>query len=120
MVILITVICVGFSIESTLKLEQRFDPMWFVPERTHLFKYLEQRRTYYPTMGFEAGLYMGSLNYSQEIGQIKKVSDLLIQADDVGTEVTSWVDPFRDYVYKNFRKGKESLIHCNILLFKSF
>lgn len=56
-------------------------------------------------MGFEAGLYMGSLNYSQEILQIKKMSDLLKQAD-IGTEVTSWVDPFGDYVYRYFQKGK--------------
>lgn len=84
--------------------------MWFIPERTHLAKYLEQRKKYYPTMGFEAGLYMGSLNYSQEILEIKKVSDRLILSDDVGTGVNSWVDPFRDYVYKNFKKGKRSML----------
>lgn len=58
-------------------------------------------------MGFEAGLYMGSLNYSQELQEIKKVADSLENADDIGTDITSWVDPFRNYVYKNFKIGNK-------------
>lgn len=104
-VILLTIVFAGFSIQATLKLEQRFDPIWFVPPDTYFFKYMNERTTYYPTMGFEAGLYMGALNYSQELRNIQRTTDMLLENDHIITDFNSWVNPFRDFVYKHFRKG---------------
>ncbi|KAF2904389.1 hypothetical protein ILUMI_01779 [Ignelater luminosus] len=103
-VLLITVISLGFSIESTLKLEQRFDPMWFIPKNTYLAKYVEKRIELYPTMGFEAGLYLGSLNYPDEILNIRNMVQRLENSTDAVNSIQSWIDPFRNYVKKNFKK----------------
>ncbi|CAH0560340.1 unnamed protein product [Brassicogethes aeneus] len=101
-VILITIICLGFSIESSFKLEKHFDPNWFVPEETHLAKYIEVKRQFYPSYGFNAGLYLGSINYTHEINNIKRMVDDLEAMTNITTNVISWVDPFRDFVFDNY------------------
>lgn len=92
------------STQSALQLKQGFDLMWFIPKSTYLSKYVEQRHNYYPSLGFEGGLYLGSLNYSDELWNIKHMVDNLRENDDFLQGFSSWVEPFRDYVYDNFRK----------------
>lgn len=102
-IILITVICAGFSIESTLKLEQRFDPKWFLPEGTHLAEFFKARDRYFPHVGWDGGMYMGALNYSQEIRKIQQAVEKLENMTDVAGNVMSWVHPFRTFVLVNFK-----------------
>ncbi|KAK4886579.1 hypothetical protein RN001_002850 [Aquatica leii] len=120
-VVLITIICLGFSIESTLRLEQRFDPEWFIPRSTHLYKYIHKRNEHYPTAGFEAGVYLGSLNYTSEINNIKNIVTELEESPEIVKNIQSWVDPFRDYVKLNFKKDmfSESLSTNEFNLFLS-
>lgn len=105
-VILITVVCVGFSVEGVLHLEQKFEPKWFLPKTSYLFKYYEEKMTRYPTMGYETGIYVGSINYTQELYKIKTISDQLKNNTNIVSSIVSWVDPFYDYVRDNFQKGK--------------
>ncbi|KAF7285020.1 hypothetical protein GWI33_012334 [Rhynchophorus ferrugineus] len=102
-VILITVVCLGFSTESALKLEQRFDPKWFLPKGTHLADFLAVRDQYFPHNGFDSGLYMGSLEYSQELMKIRRVVDQLENMTNIVSHVVSWVEPFRTFVLVNFK-----------------
>lgn len=106
MVLLITVFCAGFATKHVLQLEQGFDLTWFIPHRTYLWKYIEQRNFYYPTLGFEAGVYMGSLNYSQEIAAIKNLTDALRSHDEFVTDFSAWVDSFKNFVLKHFSIGR--------------
>lgn len=82
---------------------------------------MEQRYQYYPSLGFEGGLYLGSLNYSQELVNIKHMVDNLRENDDFMQDFSSWIEPFRDYVYINFRKDvfKEKLSENEFKLFLS-
>lgn len=41
----------ALSIKNALLLEQKFDPFWFIPEDTHLYKYVMKRRELYPQIG---------------------------------------------------------------------
>ncbi|KAF5282163.1 hypothetical protein FQR65_LT02860 [Abscondita terminalis] len=120
-VVLITLVCLGFSIESTIRLEQRFDPEWFIPSSTHLYKFLRKRNEHYPTAGFEAGIYLGSLNYTDEINNIKNIVTGLEESPKYVENIQSWVDPFRDYVKLNFKKDmfNESLSTNEFNLFLS-
>ncbi|XP_072390401.1 patched domain-containing protein 3-like [Diabrotica undecimpunctata] len=101
-VIVISIICAGFSIESCMKLDKKFNPEWFIPEGTHLGNFFSARNTYFPLVGFDAGLYMGSVNYSHELTNIKRAVDKLNEISNVTENVVSWVDPFRDFVMFNF------------------
>ncbi|XP_066250245.1 patched domain-containing protein 3-like [Euwallacea similis] len=102
-VICTTIIFAGFSLNSAVKLEQRFDPTWFLPEETHLAKYMEIRNTHFPQLGYGGGLYLGALNYSQEITKIKLSVEKLENLTDVTRNVVSWVEPFRNFVLVNFK-----------------
>ncbi|KAG5871007.1 hypothetical protein JTB14_006974 [Gonioctena quinquepunctata] len=101
-VIAITVICAGLATESALKLEQHFEPEWFIPSETHLGAFLEQRNANYPNKGFDAGLFIGQLNYSQEINNIRIAANKLQSMHNITENVQSWVDPFRNFVKINF------------------
>lgn len=109
-VVLITVICLGVSAESIFKLEQRFDPRWFIPSRTYLHKYLKAKESYYPTLGFETGIYIGRVNYAKEINKVKEISEQLDNSTDIINDIISWVDPFYDYVQITFDKGTFPLL----------
>lgn len=95
-------ICLGFSLESIRKLEQRFDPTWFIPQSTYFSEYIKARKTYFPTSGFEAGIFMGSVNYSYELKNIKQTVDNLVNESEIALGVISWVEPFRNFVKINF------------------
>ncbi|XP_018575154.1 protein patched homolog 1 isoform X2 [Anoplophora glabripennis] len=102
-VVLITVVCVGFGIESTLKLEQRFKTEWLIPAGSHLAEFLKVKNFYYPEKGFDAGFYMGALDYSHELNNIRDAASRLENMSDVTANVVSWVEPFRDFVLYNFK-----------------
>ncbi|KAH1013969.1 hypothetical protein HUJ04_002883 [Dendroctonus ponderosae] len=102
-VILTTIVFAGVSIESALKLEQRFDPKWFLPEGTHLAEYIKARDTHFPHVGWDAAFYMGALNYSHELKKIKAAVDQLENMTDITSNIMSWVDPFRTFVLNNFK-----------------
>ncbi|GLV43096.1 Patched-related [Carabus blaptoides fortunei] len=103
-VIMLTIVLTGFGLYGSLQLEQKFDPMWFVPESTYFYKYIEQRKLYFPNMGFEAGIYMGKINYTQEYPNIKSVASKLDNLTDILQVTSSWVQPFQYYVKKTFNK----------------
>lgn len=117
--ILITLVCLGFGIGGALKLEQRFKTEWFLPKGSHLAEFLRIKNVYYPEKGFDAGFYMGALNYSHELSNIGKAAGQLENMSDVTANVVSWVDPFRDFVLYNFKHGK-SLIIIHFLLRKLY
>ncbi|KAL1497076.1 hypothetical protein ABEB36_008097 [Hypothenemus hampei] len=103
LVVLVTIVFAGFSIQSTLKLEQRFDTKWFLPEGTHLAEFNKIREHYFPHVGWDAGLYMGALNYSAELQKIKLAVDKLENMTDITSNIMSWIEPFRTFVLVNFK-----------------
>lgn len=109
-IVLITLIFCGFGLEGILKLQDKFDPMWFIPKNTYLHKYIDQRNVYYPHMGFEAGIYMGSLNYTEEFNKIRYLVSEFENSTDILEVTNSWVEPFRFYMKKNFEKGIQKKI----------
>lgn len=103
--IVISIVCLGFSIESSLKLEKHFDPLWFIPSNTYMGKFIKTRVHYYPTYGMDAALYMGQVNYTHELTNIKRMVDELQNLSNITSNVVSWVDPFRNFVFDNFNHG---------------
>lgn len=96
----------GVGLDGTLKLEEKFDPMWFVPKSTYLHRYITERSAYYPSMGFEAGIFMGQLNYNEEFNNIQYLVSKFENSTDILQVTNSWVEPFYNYVKKNFNKGE--------------
>uniref|UniRef100_A0A1B0CNT4 Putative conserved plasma membrane protein n=1 Tax=Lutzomyia longipalpis TaxID=7200 RepID=A0A1B0CNT4_LUTLO len=104
-VVLMTVIgLTGLSTESLMRLEQKFDPMWFVPSETHLGKFVPQRNKLFPTMGFEGGMFVGQVNYSSDFSTIYGMSTTVKNQSDILYNVNSWVEPFYDFVKTYYDK----------------
>lgn len=97
LVILFTVSSTLYNGFNMLQLEQRFDPVWFVPTSTYLYKYIEIRRHMFPEMGFEAGVYFGQLNYTAEFPKILSFTDEMNNQTKYLHEVNSWANKLQDF-----------------------
>ncbi|XP_066996697.1 patched domain-containing protein 3 isoform X3 [Anabrus simplex] len=101
-IVLLTAGFAAISIKGNMDLRQKFDPVWFLPERTHLYQFIKEQSTYYPDMGQHAGVFFGSLNYSAEIPKIKQLAEQLRKESDILKDVEDWYDGFENYVNVNF------------------
>lgn len=103
-VVMVVMCCTGVSIKGMWNLEQKFDPNWFIPETTYLSKFLSEKKLMYPDMGYEAGIYMGRLNYSQELPKLIEMVELIENRTDILHNVNSWIEPFNNFVKIYFEK----------------
>ncbi|KAG4072065.1 hypothetical protein HA402_015564 [Bradysia odoriphaga] len=104
-IVITTVIALTtFSTHNLFQLKQKFDPSWFIPATTYLHSYLANQHKYYPDAGLECGIFMGRLNYTEELPKICEVTELLKNRTDLVYDVDSWIDPFREFVEVNFKK----------------
>lgn len=105
-VILMVTLFTSFSVQGLLRLEQKFDPNWFIPERTYLSKYLQQQTKLYPDIGYEATLFVGALNYSKELPKISRTLDQIENQTNLVKDVNAWIQPFNEFVLVHYEKGK--------------
>lgn len=98
-VLMTTIAVTGFSLIGLFRLEQRFDPNWFIPERTYLSKYIAMKQNLYPDQGYEAMILMGRLNYSQELVHIADMVDAIDNRTNLVHEINAWILPFREFIY---------------------
>ncbi|XP_068631060.1 patched domain-containing protein 3-like [Battus philenor] len=102
-VILFTIIMTCFSIQATLKLEQRFDPKWFIPESSYYKKFISNYEYYYPDNGQEAMVFMGKMDYNYEFSNVIDMIDNLSNNSYVMDMVT-WTEYFHRYVLVNYNR----------------
>lgn len=100
-VILFTLIMTCFSIQATLRLQQRFDPKWFIPETSYYREFLSMYDYYYPNDGEEAMVFLGEMDYNYEFINILDLMEEL-NSNSYVTDVVTWVDYFHRYVLTNF------------------
>jgi hypothetical protein len=60
-VVLSTFVITGFAIWGCILLEQKFDPMWFLPPGSYLSGYFTVNRKYYPSTGEKVTIYGSGL-----------------------------------------------------------
>lgn len=98
-IVLMSTICMtAFSVRGLLNLEQKFDPVWFIPSHTYLNQYITEKRKLYPDQGYEASILMGRLNYTNEFRHIHEMIANVENRTDLVHEITNWVMPFHEFV----------------------
>ncbi|KPJ02850.1 Patched domain-containing protein 3 [Papilio xuthus] len=102
-VILFTLIMTCFSIQSTLKLEQRFDPKWFIPESSYYREFISVYEYYYPEQGQDAMVFLGKINYNYEFSNILNIMEELGNSSYV-MDVDPWIEGFYRYVLINYAR----------------
>lgn len=95
----------GTSLQSLFKLEQKFDPTWLVPEHTYLYKYMQKQHEFYPDIGYDASIYLGGLNYANEMQNILTMVDEMDLRSNVIHQISAWPKPFREFVRTYYGKG---------------
>lgn len=101
--IIFAVICMtGLNIQSLMKLRQKFDPNWFIPEETYYNQFIVKNREHYPNNGYEAMLLFGNYNYTAELKELLTITHKLENRTDILHSVDSWLEPFQDFVYSNY------------------
>lgn len=99
-VLLLTIIFTAVSIKGNMELKQKFDPNWFLPEHTHLYKFMQERQHFYPDMGQDAGVYFGTMNYSAELHNIKQLIQTFREQTDILKDVDDWYTGFEKFMKK--------------------
>lgn len=91
-IVLMTSLAVtAYSFTGLLQLEQKFDPNWFIPERTYLSKYTTVKKELFPDQGYEVAILMGRLNYTAELNHIATMVETIENRTDLVHEISSWV-----------------------------
>lgn len=120
-VIMTTIAVTSFSFTGLLRLEQKFDPNWFIPQRTYLSQFTTVKKELFPDQGYEAAILMGRLNYTHELNHIAKMVGTIENRTDLVHEISSWVKPFHDFVntYYNSNFFNETLSDYNFRFYLS-
>ena len=60
-------------------------------------------REFYPNRGFEAGVYMGRLNYTAELPKIISMANDIKEQTHILTHISTWTDPFQEFVEEFYK-----------------
>ncbi|XP_042884344.1 protein patched homolog 2-like isoform X2 [Penaeus japonicus] len=94
--LLVTAVVFGTSIWGVTNLRQEFNPVWFIPQSSYLFQFLSRAQTFYPEAGERGTVYLGALNYSEELPKIGYLTQSMRENEYISF-VDSWYDLMIDY-----------------------
>jgi hypothetical protein len=63
-IIIGTLLLFGLNVWFVLKVEQKFDPMWYLNSESYPIQYNNKLNEYFPEYGKRAGIYLGELDIS--------------------------------------------------------
>ena len=106
-VIFLTMIITGLAIWGNIKLEQRFDPAWFLPQDTYLAEFVTAYKKYFPAGGDRVTIYCSGIDTSGEFEKLNQLATDIKQQTDIVDSVDSWTFKFTDY-YNNYFVKKKS------------
>ncbi|KAK6641750.1 hypothetical protein RUM44_013465 [Polyplax serrata] len=102
-VILVTIILAGVAVKGNLELKQKFDPKWFLPNNSYLLQFYSQRNHFYPDVGKSGAIYVGNVNYTEDIGKIHQLSLIMQNQTAIVKNIDTWTSAFLKYTRKAFR-----------------
>ncbi|CAG0919583.1 unnamed protein product [Notodromas monacha] len=85
----------GANIYGFTQLEQKFDPIWFVPESSLARQFSNAADEQFPSGGQVGSVYFTSLNYFQDIPKIERIQRNLLDSKNarIGS-IDSWATDF--------------------------
>jgi len=87
----------GIAIWGNILLEQKFDPVLFLPQESYLAKWFGVNEKYFPFGGERVTVWFYNVNYTNEVENVLKLSNALKSQTDIIDKVDSWVEKFIDY-----------------------
>ncbi len=99
----------GFNIWGNVLLRQEFNPIWFLPQDSYLFKYFAAREQYFPDKGEEGFVMLQGLDFKSNLPVVEQLMYDLENTSHIH-EIDAWYPHFKNYVNSNFGKGTEQIV----------
>ncbi|XP_066939871.1 patched domain-containing protein 3-like isoform X1 [Macrobrachium rosenbergii] len=96
LVLLLTAALFGVCAWGVSGLRQEFNPIWFIPQSSYLFQFLDRIYTYYPSAGERGTVYLGALDYPREVYKVGQLTEAMLE-DEYISHVDSWYDAMANY-----------------------
>ncbi|XP_068236548.1 patched domain-containing protein 3-like [Palaemon carinicauda] len=100
LVLLITAILFGSCAWGVSGLRQEFNPIWFIPRSSYLFQFLDRIYLYYPSAGERGTVYLGALDYPQEVYKVGQLTEEMLGNEYI-SHVDSWYDAMANYTMRD-------------------
>lgn len=86
-----------------LELKFRFDPTHHVPENTYLSEYMREIQKHYPSLGSDAAIIIGKINYTQEMPKVIELAERINETEFVH-QIDAWPLDFKRFVDIHYPK----------------
>uniref|UniRef100_A0A336MLU8 CSON014057 protein n=1 Tax=Culicoides sonorensis TaxID=179676 RepID=A0A336MLU8_CULSO len=96
-IIIATIAFTAINFMGLLQLKFRFDPTHHVPENTHLSEYMQEVQKHYPSLGSDAAIIIGRINYTQEMPKILELADRINNTNFLH-QVDAWPLDFKKFI----------------------
>ena len=106
-VVLVTLVITGLAIWGNLLLEQKFDPVWFLPPDTYLAKWVAATKKYFPFGGDRVTVYFSDADPIREYENLNQLALNIQDQTDIVDNVDAWTFSFNEYYNKYFTTGAE-------------
>ncbi|XP_071523040.1 patched domain-containing protein 3-like isoform X2 [Panulirus ornatus] len=95
-VLIVTMALLAVSGWGLSNLQQEFNPIWFLPQSSYLFKFFMKQEYYYPTSGEMGIVYFGRMDYLEELPKIEELMTRMKESEYI-SEVDSWFLKYKKY-----------------------
>ncbi|CAL4059866.1 unnamed protein product [Meganyctiphanes norvegica] len=99
-VLIISVLTVGTSVWATTNLYQDFNPMWFVPNDSFVYKWFEASLRHFPSKGEKGYIYFENAKLPEDFPALQKLVNDLDNSEAVES-VSAWFTEFDTYTKLN-------------------
>ena len=113
--IVITLTLLSFGIWGMAELKQEFDPIWFLPSDSPIFKYFEKNKEYFPGSGAEVTVYFTDMNWDEDFDKIGKLVAEFEAENDIIIETNDWFEAIKNAnktSCKGYNNNFNNLLTC--------
>ncbi|XP_064096527.1 patched domain-containing protein 3-like [Macrobrachium nipponense] len=96
-ILIFTGALMAISILTTLNLHQEFNPMWFIPQESYLYKSFEAMKLHFPENGEKGYIYFSNVTLPDDLVHLNKLVDDL-KSSGVVTDVNAWFSALDSYL----------------------
>lgn len=105
MIIIITITMTIAASFGASQLKQWFDPNWFLPKDSYLTNYMTIHNTHYPNRGYQAAVYIGDIDYNDNLKNIIILTENLMNMTTYIDHVSPWPIDFKNFIHQNYDKN---------------
>ena len=88
----VTFALLGVGIWGMTELKQEFDPVWFLPPKSDIFKWFEKNDELFPKAGVEVTVYITEINWDKDFDKVGLLIEDLNKENDIIARVDDWYD----------------------------